>query len=121
MQPDKIRIYYDTNGTPFFQTNVYNGATSAQDIANFKLLSERNRNTFDYIELPFGAYAQDFAEGTLTGVDVTAKTPKFSYGPQQTIPTDKPLTEQLAELKSYTQQMNEDFTALADFATGGGN
>ncbi|WP_352404545.1 XkdW family protein [Sporanaerobacter acetigenes] len=36
--------------------------TIKQDIVTYTALSERNRDTFDYIELEYGQYAQDFAE-----------------------------------------------------------
>ena len=99
------KIYYD-NTTGKVLVDLGEGAvtqtTIEQDIATYKVLSERNRNTFSYIDLPFGAYAQDFATCTGYRIDVETKLPKFSY-PTGGNPIEpvyvKPLTEQLADLK----------------------
>ena len=123
------RIFFDkTTGNIIIDTGERQGAVIAtsieQDIATFKALSERNRDTFDVIELPFGAYQQDFAECNGYRVNPTTKELEFSY-PDPSQPDapqvfQKPLTEQIAEAKAYTQQLNDDFATLAEFVTNGG-
>jgi hypothetical protein len=85
-----------------------------QDIATYTALSERNRSTFDVIELPFGAYQQDFAECNGYRVNVETKELEFSYpnpGQPVTEPVyQKPLSEQIAQLKSD----NDDLKATID-------
>lgn len=61
------RIYYEiSTGNVLVDTREKAGfvreTTIEEDINAYKILSKRNRESFDYIELPFGAYAQDFAE-----------------------------------------------------------
>ena len=95
--------------------------TVDQIINSWKVLSDRNRETFDVIELPFGAYAQDFAEsnGYRVNVELLATLPEdrrgealeFSYPdpnqPEAPSVFVKALSEQFAELKdemTATQQ-----------------
>ncbi|MGC4378414.1 hypothetical protein WD019_16035 [Fictibacillus sp. Mic-4] len=129
------RIYFEkSTGNIIIDKGEMQGAVIAttieQDIATFTALSERNRDTFDVIELPFGAYAQDFAECNGYRVNPDTKTLEFTY-PEKQPPSEppappvyqKPLSEQLTELRAQTQQLNDDFMALADFITNvnGGN
>jgi hypothetical protein len=79
-----MRIYFDElTGNVICPTAETQGAvtkpTIEQDIATYKVLSERNRETFDVIELPFGAFAQDFAECNGYRVNVITKGIEFSY------------------------------------------
>ncbi|MDR7001548.1 hypothetical protein [Neobacillus niacini] len=123
------RIYHEiSTGNVILDTGERQGSVVAttidQDIASFTVLSERNRDTFDVIELPFGAYSQDFAECNGYRVNVDTKAIEFSY-PDPSQPDapqvfQKALTEQVAELKAQTQQMNDDLLALSDFVTNGG-
>ena len=71
------KIFYElATGNIIVDTGERQGAVIAttieQDIATFTALSERNRETFDVIELPFGYRAQDFAECVGYRVDVEA-------------------------------------------------
>lgn len=79
-----------------------------QDIANFKSLTELNSNAFDYIELPFGAYAQDFAECNGYRVNPETKELEFSYPdpnePEEPPVYEKPLSEQIKELELKTDE-----------------
>lgn len=98
--------------------------TIDQDITTFTALSERNRETFDVIELPFGAYTQDFAECNGYKVNPTTKVLEFTYpdpntpiAPQVFI---KPLTEQNKELSDQLVQLSSDFQGLTDLLAGNG-
>lgn len=115
------RIYYDiSTGNRIIEVGLSEGVpmTIEQDIATFTALSERNRETFDVIELPFGAYQQDFAEGKLIGVDLEKKIPLFAYpdpeNPGQEITPPIPLSEEVKTLKNElaTVQGAVDFIIL---------
>lgn len=61
------RIYYDAlTGEVVLDTGERKGSVTSttieQDIQTYKALSERNRESFNVIELEYGQYAQDFAE-----------------------------------------------------------
>ena len=120
MYPIKRRFYYDSNGHIFFETNVYGETTIEQEIATFKPLSERNRDTFDVLEIPFGQYAEDFAQCNGYRVNPETLELEFSYpDPNETEQQEqvyqKPLTEQLKE----TQQALAELTLLLTTMTGG--
>lgn len=104
MNPIKKRIYFDSEGYVILAIDLYGETTVEKDIADFKALSERNRDTFDVLELPFGAYAQDFAEARLIGVDLEKKIPLFAYpdpeNPGQEITPPIPLSEEVKTLKN---------------------
>ena len=100
------RIFYDNvTGEVIIDVQYQNGklTTVERSIAQFKILSERNRDTFDVLELEYGQYAQDFAEGRLIGVDLEKNIPLFSYpnpnepGVEQ--PSQVPLSEKIATLE----------------------
>lgn len=113
MESGYRRIYYDKTTGNEILVEARNGyfipTTIDQDIANFKILSERNRNTFDVIELPYGAHAQDFAESNGYRVNVETKELEFSYPdpnkpdtPQEFGP---PLTKQIEELQLQNAEL----------------
>jgi hypothetical protein len=129
MNPIKRRFFYDSLGHIFFETNAYGESTVEQDIADFTILSERNRDTFNVIELPFGAYAQDFAECVLVGIDLVTKEPIFAVPDPSGEPVvlDKPLSVQINEanativrLESMNTLANEDFMGLVEVLTEAG-
>lgn len=103
------RIYYDQlSGNVLVDTGERAGdvieMTVEQDIEVYRALSERNRDTFDVLELEYGQYAQDFAECNGYRVNPETKELEFSY-PDPNEPTAPPvyqkaLSEQLAELKA---------------------
>lgn len=93
--------------------------TVGQDIQTYKALSERNRETFDYIELEYGQYAQDFAESNGYRVNPDTKELEFSYPdpnePEVEQPYQKPLSEEIEELKiaqSETDSMLLEFMEI---------
>lgn len=113
------KIYYDiTSGDVIFDTGEHEGfvreTTIEQDITIYKVLSERNRETFDYIKLEYGQYEQDFSECNGYRVNVETKQLEFSYPnpsePIAPIVYQKPLTEEIEELKAA--QATTDTTLL---------
>ncbi|WP_153123291.1 hypothetical protein [Peribacillus tepidiphilus] len=106
------KIYYDiATGNIIMDTGERQGSVIAttvdQDIATFTALSERNRETFDVIELEFGQYAADFAQCNGYRVNPQTLELEFSYpDPNATEPQEpvfvKPLTEQVKELEVST-------------------
>lgn len=119
------KIYYDlSTGVVIVDTGEHSGfvvsTTIEQDIETYKALSERNRESFGVIELPYGAYAEDFAMCTGYRVNPETKQLEFSYpDPNATEPQEpvyqKPLTEQLKE----TQQAVAELTLLLATMNGG--
>jgi hypothetical protein len=96
--------------------------TIAQDIQNFTILSSRNRDSYDSIELGFGEFGQDFAACNGYRVNPETRSLEFTY-PDPTAPIEpltfqKPLTAQIDELKrensDLTLQMIDLFEQLLD-------
>ena len=104
------KIYHDiATGNVIIDTGERQGSviptTIEQDIQTYKALSERNRETFDYIELEYGQYAQDFAECNGYKVNPETKELEFSYpNPNEEEPQEPayqaPLSEEVKELKA---------------------
>ncbi len=126
------KIFYEVEtGNVIINTGERQGSvipsTIEQDIATYKSLFERNRGSFDVIELEFGQYAQDFAECNGYRVNPETKELEFSYpNPseeefQEPI-YQKPLSEEVKNLKSQVLEMqnyivNEQYNNL--LSTGG--
>lgn len=124
-----LRIYYDKkNGQPIQQTGNFEDKwllqyeTVEEQIPKYKALSERNRDTFDVIELPYGAYAQDFATCTGYRVNPETKELEFSYPdpnvPEEPQPFQKPLSVEVEELKQENlllKAKNQALTETTDF------
>jgi hypothetical protein len=108
------KIYYDkATGNPILDTGERWGAVTEtsvdEDFATYAVLQERVRDTVDYIQLEYGQYADDFAQCNGYKVDVATKTIVFSYPdtaqPEQPPVYQKPLTEQVADLKEQNAQI----------------
>lgn len=120
------KIYYEIpTGNIIVDTGERQGfvreTTTGQDIQTYKELSERNRDTFDVIELEYGQYAQDFAECNGYRVNTETEESEFSY-PDPNAPEDepvyqKPLSEQINELEEKTDQAIMELTMI--LAMGG--
>jgi hypothetical protein len=120
------KIYYDiATGNVILDTGERKGSVLAttveQDAVNYTALSERNGESFDVIELPFGQYRQDFAECNGYRVNPDTKTLEFSYpDPNVTEPQEPiyqaPLSEQVKELETRTKATQE----AVDFLLMGG-
>lgn len=126
------RIYFDrVDGNVFFETNEMldvmgiSKPTIEDDIRTFKVLSDRNRETFDVIELPIGGYVEDFREGRLIGVDLEKRIPIFEYSnpqnPNSPFVPDKPLSVKVQELEIAQAQTNTSLLELMELVVLGGN
>lgn len=125
------KIFYDKlTGDVITDTGERQGSVIAttvdQDITAYTALFERNRATFEVIELEFGAHLQDFAECNGYRVNLTTLALEFSYpdpGEPETPPVFvKPLSTQIAALSatitaqaSRMEQMDEDNVAFQEF------
>ena len=122
-----LRIYYDKQigqvlqmTGNFIDEGIQQYETIEEQIQKYTKLSERNRDTFDVLELPYGAYAEDFAQCNGYRVNPETLELEFSYpDPNETEQQEqvyqKPLTEQLKE----TQQALAELTLLLTTMTGG--
>lgn len=118
------RIYYDKiTGNILSDTGERQGSvrktTVEQDIEVYTALSERNRDTFDYIELEFGQYAQDFAECNGYRINPDTKQIEFSYPvPNEKEPSEplyqEPLSEQITQLKQENKLLKAQNNVLAE-------
>ncbi|MDT0160255.1 hypothetical protein [Bacillus sp. AG4(2022)] len=124
------KIFYDiASGNVLIETGECEGnvipTTVEQDIATYTTLSERNRESFDVVELSYGDYAEDFKEGKLIGVDLENKTPMFSYpnpeDPDSPIVPQKPLSVKVQELEIAQSQTNTSLLELMELVLLGGN
>lgn len=84
------KIYYDMEtGNVLVRTFpvAYGGVetTIEQDIVSFKVLSERNRETFDVLNLPYGYFTDEFSKATSFRVNPTTKEIEFNYDPLFTL------------------------------------
>lgn len=108
------RIYYDVlSGEVILDLGERIGSeppsTIERDIEVYKILSERNRDTFDLIELEYGQYKQDFIE--CSGYRVNPNTVKleFSY-PDPSQPAappvyQTPLSIEVANIKESIAEL----------------
>lgn len=124
-----MRIYFDSvNGDVLATVSERSGKvkpTSVEyEVSVFKTLSERNRETFDYIELEYGQYAQDFAESTGYRVNPETKELEFSYPdpnePEAPPVYQKPLSEEVKALKIAQSETDETLLELLELTLLGG-
>lgn len=122
------RIYYDIITGEIIQIrgqafgSVHDSSVE-EDIVSYKNLSERNKETFDYISLEYGEYERDFQECSGYRINIETRALEFSY-PDPTNPIEPifqvPLTTQIELLKlevSSQIQLSSDFMdyAFANF------
>ncbi len=122
------RIYYDiSTGNAILDTGERRGyvtpSTMEKDIVVYNELSERNRETFDYVELEYGQYTQDFAECNGFRVNPETKEIEFSYpDPNEEEPQEpvyqKPLSEEVSQLRNNLDSAIIELT-MAMFMQGG--
>jgi hypothetical protein len=122
------KIYFDkATGNVIIDTGERQGSvvptTVEQDIAAYTALSERNRDTFDVIELPFGALAQDFAESSGYNVNIETGTLEFQYRdqnePDVEQPFRAPLSQEVEKLKQEDLNNKEAIAELYMISMGG--
>ncbi|MCY7485824.1 hypothetical protein [Paenibacillus alvei] len=104
------RIFYDiVTGEKLVDTGERSGdvinTTVEHDIAVYRALSERNRETFDYIELEYEQNTKDFTACNGYRVNPDTKQLEFSYPdpdkPEPEKPTYRPpLSEEVERTKS---------------------
>lgn len=119
------RIYFDNRtGEILAEVGERSGfvreTTEEEDFSAFKSLSERNKDTVDFLKLEYGQYAEDFAQGYLDYIDPTTKQPFFVYpdpsDPGEQPPPQLPLSEQIKELQDENKLLKAQNTALSDRA-----
>jgi len=121
------RIYYDiVTGNVLVDTEERQGSvrptTVEQDIQTYYALHSRVRESYNYIELEFGRYAQDFAECNGYRIEPTTRQIEFSYpddgidGPSK--PSEpvyqKPLSEQVAQLQQENTLLKAQNSVLVE-------
>lgn len=115
------RIYFDKeSGNILVNTGEHIGilqeSTFERDIEVYKELSEKNRDTFDVIELEFGQYAKDFAECIDYRVNPETKQLEFSYpdpnNPEAPQVFRKPLSEAVNANTDYLVDVDYRLTIL---------
>lgn len=103
------RIYFDKiTGDVIENTGDRTGGvvetTREQDFEAYTSLSKRVPETVGMIQLEYGAYAEDYAQGGLiTRVDLETLKPLFTYpDPEPEVPQEprKPLTTEVDELNT---------------------
>jgi hypothetical protein len=115
------RIYYDkATGNVIVDTGERSGdvveTTIDQDFQSYVSLSERVPATVGLIQLAHGEYGQDFSECNGYRINPTTLQIEFSY-PDPTIPDpvpvyQKPLSQQVIELKDENIQLNNQIIGL---------
>ena len=110
------RIYYElATGNVILHIGEMVGhvreTTMEEDIATYNVLSERNPNTFDVIQLAYGQYAQDFIECNGFRVHPETRTIEFSYpDPNDPEPHEpeyrKPLSEEVENIKQAIAELS---------------
>ena len=122
------KIYYEVStGNRIIDIGERQGpvlpSTIDQDIASYKVLSERNRETFDVIELEYGQYSQDFTECNGYRVNPETKEIEFSYPnpnePDVEQPFQTPLSEEVTRLKQEDLNNKEAIAELYILSMGG--
>lgn len=113
------KVYYDVNNgnviliTDEMQHDVIE-TTIEDDIATYKSLSERIRESFDMIQLEYGQYSKDFAECNGYRVNLETHELEFSYPdpnePNVEQPFRPPLSMEVEKLK--VAQATTDSTLL---------
>lgn len=127
------RIYYEIEtGNVITDIGEREGSvvptTVEQEIVIFKVLSERNRESFDYIELEYGQFSQDFLESSAYRVNPETRKIEFSYPdpniPEEPQPYQVPLSEEVIRLTK--ENLNQDlvieellFVIIPEISGGG--
>lgn len=115
------KLYFDIEtGEVILDTGEKMGSVVAttveKDIETYKALSERNRETFDVIELPYGFYNADFTACNSYRVNPETKELEFSYldpnEPEVEQPYRAPLSVEVEDLKQRLITADEKYKEL---------
>ena len=117
------KIFYEKEtGNVILDTGERKGSviptTVEQDIGSYSVLSERNRETFDVLELEYGQLSQDFGESNGYRVNMETKELEFSYRdnnePEAPLVFRKPLSVEVEELKAAQAETNTTLLELME-------
>lgn len=91
--------------------------TVEYDITCYNVLSERNRDTFDVIELEYGQYDEEFLVSSGYRVNPDTKELEFSHS-DPVVPSpevfEKPLTDQIKEMSNRVEDTENAVLILMD-------
>ncbi|WII36365.1 hypothetical protein [Paenibacillus thiaminolyticus] len=118
------RIYFDNvTGDVVYETSERSGnvveTTVEYDISMSKALTERNRESFDYIQLEYRQYAEDFDACNGYLINPESKQLEFSYpdpdGPEpQPSGYRPPLSEKVLNLEKENTGLKLGLAELAE-------
>lgn len=118
------RIYYDKlSGSVILQTSERAGdvveTTVEQDFKTYKVLAQRVPETVGMIQLQYGEFSGDFAEGgAISGVDPKTEEIWFTFpqpdNPEETTPPRIPLSVEIKELKERQDAADAAIVMLMD-------
>ncbi|MGD0032560.1 hypothetical protein SLT67_14425 [Paenibacillus illinoisensis] len=122
------KIYYELNtGNVLVNTGERSGdvimTTTEQDFISYVQLSERVPNTVGMIQLEYGEYAADYAEGGIIArIDLESMEPMFTYPdpidpetPQEPRPALSKQVEDLVQENLLLKAQNSALSERADF------
>lgn len=120
----KKRLFYDLNTREVFFENYMNiDRTIEEDRNTFQILQGRIDTSYDYLDVDYELYKQDFAECNGYRVNVETKTLEFSYPdpnePDVEQPYQAPLSEQIAELRAENVTTLEAIAEVYELVLGG--
>ncbi|MGF6356756.1 hypothetical protein ABIE27_004680 [Paenibacillus sp. 4624] len=109
------RIYYEkSTGNVILNTGQRSGdvieTTVEQDFDSYKVLAERVQQTVGMVQLDYGAYSADYAEGgVITRIDLDTLEPLFTYpnpvDPEKPTEPRPALSEQVGSLGGQMAEM----------------
>ena len=84
--------------------------TISQLIDIYEPLKQRSRDSFDYIELDYGAHREEFSKMTGYKINVKDKSIIFSYQASDgtIIESDKPLIDEIVELQKELKSTKKE-------------
>jgi len=104
------------------RVGMFTPLTADEQIERYKVLSERNRESFGVLELDYGALAKDFAACNGYRVDIASGALVFSYpdpaNPEQPPVYRKPLSEEVETLKAADLDNKEAIATLYELMLG---
>ena len=119
------KLYYDlVTGEVIVDTGERMGSvvptTVERDIEVYTVLSERNRETFDVLELNYGDYSGDFSDAISYRVNVETKEIEFAYPTgeedegQEEIVYQAPLSEKVVVLEEKLSNQEQMYDTMGE-------